>query len=78
MRNMYPFEPIYSGRRVPVGLNSSQRGPAIIDHRTSRIFKRPDYSDIDLASVCRWLNERHKKYPTPPGMPELATDTAIS
>lgn len=38
--------------------------PAIIDTDRDACYYR-DYSDIDLASTARWLNERAAGYPGP-------------
>lgn len=34
-------------------------GPAILDTESGRAYGRPDYSDMDVADTCRWLNGEH-------------------
>lgn len=55
--------PAYTHRFVPM-FKGKRRSPGIWDAQAGLFFSRPDYSDIDLASVCRWLNERNDGYPT--------------
>lgn len=52
---MKSFEPIYSFRH-------GAKQPGIFDHETGKFYPRT-YSDIDLGSLARWLNERRAAYP---------------
>lgn len=50
-----PYAPVFAH---PVG--------GIVDERTHRFYARPEYDNIELASLARWLNEREAGYPTVP------------
>lgn len=55
--------PAYVRRYVPM-FEGKRREPGIWDAQEGLFYPRPDYCDIDLASCCRWLNERNDHYPT--------------
>lgn len=54
-------------RFLPVFSNGT-RGPGVVEfddkHKRGRFHARPDYTDVEIAGLCRWLNERDKGYPT--------------
>lgn len=66
-RRMYPFEAFYGTRPHGV-LNSSAIERGLLDHRTGKFHARSSYSDIELASLARWLNDRATGYADTDGM----------
>jgi hypothetical protein len=37
--------------------------PGVLDTVTKKFYPRPEYSNIQLGDLARWLNEREQKYP---------------
>lgn len=68
-KRMYPFEAFYGNRKIPndpiIALATKGRG--LLDHRTGKFHAR-GYSDIELASLARWLNDRATGYADSDGM----------
>lgn len=50
----HAYAPMFTGKR---------RKPGVWDARAG-LFHPRDYTDIELANLCRWLNERAEGYPT--------------
>lgn len=62
-RKMRPYEPLYTTRALRDLPNVPQFARGILDHRTGKFYAREDYTDIELGSLARWLNDRAEQYP---------------
>lgn len=57
---MRPYEPLYTPRAIR---EAPEMARGILDHRTGKFFDRSSYTDIELGSLARWLNDRAEGYP---------------
>lgn len=50
-------------RFIPYYGDISVEWTGIKDSRTGKSYPRPEYNNVEIASVARWLNEREAGYP---------------
>jgi hypothetical protein len=62
---MRPFEPIYQTRARRDFPNVPQFVRGILDHNTGKFYERSEYTDIEVGSLARWLNDRAEGYSEP-------------
>lgn len=47
---------VYAGQMFALNAGDVNIGPGILDTSTGRFHRRPEYTDLDVADTCRWLN----------------------
>lgn len=61
-KSMRPFEPFYGTRSATL---PTERPRGILDHNTGKFYERSEYTDIEVGSLARWLNDRAEGYNEP-------------